>query len=137
MLHEKQIPMPKEISILEQFRHENETWKRSLEFIVEENIILKNRLADILKETNNNDEGLLERLENFQNHFLKEDEIIKFLRKEISEEDKLLTQEIYVDGNLYKDIRMKQKKLRKGIEIVEQRFNKLKQEFNTYIGEIL
>jgi hypothetical protein len=35
--------------ILSQYRHENESWKRYLQFIQQENNFLKNRLAQVLQ----------------------------------------------------------------------------------------
>jgi hypothetical protein len=129
--------MPKENLILDQFMHENETWKRLLGFLEEESIMLKNRLSEVAGAMNNNDGDLLERLEDFQNYFLKEDETIKFLKKEINEEDKLLARDIYEDGNLFLELKSRQKKMRKRVVKAEQEFNKLKLNFNTFLGEYL
>jgi len=45
-------------TLIKQFRHETETWKRTLGFIEEENIILKNRLSEILATANKYDDSL-------------------------------------------------------------------------------
>lgn len=129
--------MAKGSPLLNQFQHENETWKRVLEFLKDENIILKNQLSGILPNIAEADDGLMEKIEYFQNHFVKEDEIIRLLRIELSEQGKLLVREMYEDGDVLKEVKHTQKKLRKEFEFAELHFNKLKYEFNDYLAEIL
>lgn len=129
--------MAKGSPLINQFQHENETWKRVLEFLKDENIILKNQLSGVLPNIAEGDDGSLEKIEYFQNHFVKEDEIIRLLRIELSEQGKLLIRDTYEDGNLLKEVKNTQKKLRKEFEFAELYFNKLKYEFNDYLAEIL
>jgi hypothetical protein len=118
---------------LKQLQYESDTWKRLLSFMVEENIRLKNRLAEILKEQFN--ATLLEEVEGFQNSFLKEDELIGLLRNEIVEFDKLLVREVFEDGKILRDVERKIKWLRSNMETAEKQFGKLKSEFNSYLTE--
>ncbi|MEO6135280.1 MAG: hypothetical protein ABIP35_09015 [Ginsengibacter sp.] len=55
-----------------QFEMENESWKRSLEFIRQENALLKYRLSEIVD--GNEDGELLTVAEFFQNEFISNDE---------------------------------------------------------------
>lgn len=130
--------MTKEESLIDQFKHEHETWKRILGFLVEENINLKNRLSAILQNTEENgDLSFVERIEYFQNQFLKEDEIIGLLKLELNDQENLLERSMYEDHRMLKEVQHKQKKLRTDVEYAEQRFNKLKFEFNNYLGDVL
>jgi hypothetical protein len=54
---------------------------------MEENLLMKNMLADILK--NNFDNNCLEQIEEFQNNFINEEQVTTELRKEIGELQKL------------------------------------------------
>ena len=63
---------------LKQLQHESDTWKRSLAFMMDENVQLKNRLAEILKPDFDN--SLLDDIEIFQTNFLREDEVISLLK---------------------------------------------------------
>ena len=81
---------------INQLQIEVNTWKRFLNFFRDENVCLKNRLSDILK--NGFDRNLLDELENFQTKFIKHDEVIILLRNEIAELDKLLLNERSGDG---------------------------------------
>lgn len=124
-------------SLISQFRHENEGWKRVLVFIREENINIKNRLSDIVKYMEAGEEGMLERIEYFQNCFVEEDEKIRKFLKQVEMQDKLLLRDVYKDGGLVKQVKSSQLKLRKEMEKTEREFNRLKFEFNMYLGGVL
>lgn len=119
-----------------QFKHESETWKRNLEFMMQENAYLKNRLSEVL-DTISNDEDILNAAEEYQNHFIREDESFHLLRRDIAELDHLLNREIYEDGMLKKEVVFKKKKLSKEIETSIKEFNKMKFDFNSYLEDVL
>jgi hypothetical protein len=116
---------------LKQIQHESDTWKRLLAFIKDENIYLKNRLSDVLRDRQSND--LLDEMENFQNRFVEEDDRIGLLHRELTEFDRLLVREVFGDGLLKKKVDEKVKSLRKRIQDAENGFSRLKSEFNNYL----
>jgi regulator of replication initiation timing len=118
---------------LKQLQYESDSWKRLLGFIVDENIHLKNRLSEVLKDKFDN--NLLEEVEGFQSSFIKEDELIGLLRNDVAELDKLLVREIFEDGKIANEIDKKLNRLRNNITIAEKQFGKLKVEFNSYLSE--
>lgn len=118
---------------LKQMRYETDTWKRLLAFMLDENVYLKNRLSEILKDKF--DDFLLEEVDNFQNIFIKEDELIGLLRNEVAEIDQLLKKEIAEDGQIINEIDRKLKKLRTNIITAEKQFGKLKSDFNSFLSE--
>lgn len=118
---------------LKQLQYETETWKRLIGFMRDENVHLKNRLSEILK--NNFDNSLLEEVENFHSDFVKEDERIGSLKNEVVELDKLLVREIFEDGAIIKKVNSKLKRLRNNIKNTEAQFTKLKMDFNNYLSE--
>ncbi len=130
-------PVSKTEQVLIQYRHENATWKRILGFLIEENIILKTRLSEILQNATIGDDGFLEQVEYFQNQFLKEDEIFGYLKMDISEQEQLLANGVLEDEGKLVLIKKAQIKLNKELETAEKVFNALKFEFNTYLSEIL
>ena len=122
-----------ELPKINQLQVEVNTWKRLLNFFSDENVCLKNRLSEILK--NGFDRKLLEEFENFQTKFIKQDETITFLRNDIAELDKLLLNEklgMSVNENA---INRKLEHLRKNIVNSEGRFFQLQLNFNTYVLE--
>jgi hypothetical protein len=136
-VHFKKNPMLKENSILSQFLHENETWKRMLVFIQDENINIKNRLSAVVKEMDGGEDIMLEQIEYFQNRFLEEEENLRRLKKEVESQNQLLIKDIYEDGVLFNKVKNRQLKLRKEMEKMEKDFNRLKFEFNNYLSGTL
>lgn len=120
---------------LKQLQHESEAWKRLLGFMTDESIHLKYRLSEVLKDKF--DKNLLDELEDFQSKFITKDELIRLLRNDLAELDKLLVREIFDDGNIMKKIGTQLHKLRNNIEVAERQFSKLKSEFNSYLLENL
>lgn len=118
---------------LRQFQYETDTWKRLMRFIMEENIQMKNRLSEVLKNTN--DTSFLEEVESFQSCFIKEDELIGLLRNDITDLDKLLTTKEPEEKEISGEVTRKLNRLRNNIVNVETQFNKLKMEFNCYLSE--
>ena len=118
---------------LKQLNRDIQSWKRTLTFMTEENIHQKNRLAEVLKDGFN--ENLLEEIEDYQNIFIKEDEIIAQLKHMASEIDELFTREIFEDRSILYEINSKVKKLRSAMNKAEDSFSRLKQRFSNYLSE--
>ncbi len=116
-----------------QIQYEINTWKRSLNFIIDENINLKNRLAEILK--NGFERKQLEPAEYFQNKFISEDEQIGILRNDLGEITKNITTDNFANGASLKIIK-KIDALRNSIKNTEKNFSELKSEFNNYLFEL-
>jgi uncharacterized protein Yka (UPF0111/DUF47 family) len=121
---------------IRQFRHESDTWKRNLEFMMQENANLKNRLAEVLQSITGDDE-ILDRAEQYQNEFIREDEAIYLLRRDIAKLDNLMVREIYEDGHLIRDLTHQRNKLSQEVRNAVTEFNKIKFDFNNYLGELL
>ena len=118
---------------IEQLQIEVNTWKRFLDFFREENVNLKNRLSNILK--NRFDKKLLDEMENFQSKFIKHDELIIFLRKDVAELDKLLMNEKRgeeINGDI---IDKKFSNFRINLANSERQFHQLQLDFNCYLSE--
>lgn len=128
--------MPNSKFKIRQFHHESDTWKRNLEFITQENANLKNRLAEVLQSIPA-DGDILNTAEYYQNEFIREDELVNFLRRDISKLDKLLVQEVYEDGEIFQNVIHQQKKLSEDMKGIISGFNRLKFDFNNYLGNIL
>lgn len=117
---------------LEQLQIEIETWKRFIDFFREENIHLKNRLSNILK--NRFDTTLLEQMDNFQSKFIMHDELIVFLKKDIQELDKLIAIEKTNDHIANELLDQKLHKFRSNLVSSEKQFYQLQLDFNGYLS---
>lgn len=118
-----------------QLRQESESWFRMLDYFEQENIQMKNRLAEILK--NEVNVAFLEKLEFYQNKFLNKDTVITLFRHEIAKHDQTLTNEWDGDVVFNKKIIKRQSKLRQDLRAIEREFNDIKFDFNSYVAEAL
>lgn len=121
------------ISKAEQFRHENKTWIRLLEFFKQENYFMKNRLSEVLDHSV--DKDFLALAEQFQNKFILKDEYIDELRHDINKLDQILSSNSAgtITGILIKT----QGKLRNEMEYFEKDFYMLKNDFNKYLSSVV
>jgi hypothetical protein len=117
-----------------QLQVEQDTWKQLLGYMMEENIHLKNRITEILKYKSNR--ILLDDVENFQSHFIMEDEMISILRNDLANIEKLFAEA--GDGNqkMVEEINDRLQRLRENIMLAEAQFNSLKIEFDRYLSQI-
>jgi hypothetical protein len=121
---------------LEQFRYEGTSWIRTVDYLQQENIMLKNRLAQIMQYPV--DKNMLEQAEVYQNIFLGKDAILAILRHDIKEVEKLLlAQKNGEASNAEARLLKKQLKLRQDMEKMENEFNRIKKQFNGYLAEAL
>ena len=119
-----------------QFKHENETWLRTLDYFQQENIYLKNRLAQIARTNINN--SFLDDLEAYQNRFMDKDAVIAILRYDIALQNDLIEDSnTPVDTDVSSKIILKQYKLREDMQRMEKEFNRLKFDFNNYLSDVL
>jgi hypothetical protein len=130
-MSQKVIEMPNDK--LMQLRYESDTWKRLLGFMMDENVHLKFRLSDILKNSFN--KQLLEQLEIFQSNFVKVDDLISVLRNDLAELDKQLVWNMPEEAKIMRDIEIKMKKIRNNINNAETQFSQLKSEFISFLSE--
>ena len=128
--------IPKANLLVSQFLSENETWNRTLECLTEEDLNLKKRLSEILKNMDQRDDTLLERIEHFHNRLLKINETISFLCQEVNKSEKQLMQELNINTEFPSERRHLQKKIRKEMEMIEFEFHTLKFDLNNFIDEI-
>lgn len=117
----------------EQFIHENRTWLRLLDFLKQENTVLKNRLAEVLDHESSKE--FLAQAEHYQNLFIIKDEFIDELRHDVNVQVQSLTAKF--NGKLDEKMLKKQEKLRNEMEYMEKDFTKLKNEFNRYLATSL
>ncbi len=111
-------------------QHESEKLKQRLASMIDDNVSLKYRLSEVLKEKF--DKKMLNEVEEYQNYFVREDELIGLLRNDIATLDKLMSasQTGVVEMS---PIDKKLKKLRSNILSVENQFGMLKAEFVSYL----
>jgi len=121
---------------LEQFHHENKTWVRSIDFFKQENAFLKNRLSQVVDKSF--DKNFLAQAEHFQNQFIIKDEFMDELKHDVNEQGRILKDRYLKTGqDLDEQAERRQMNLRDQIEFLERDFTKLRNEFNTYLAQML
>ncbi len=119
----------------EQFLHENITWKRLLDFFMQENSYLKTRLSKVVDRGNDN--LLIDKAEYFQNEFILKDEYIQDIEDDIEEQK--INLDIAFKKKEQPDNRTSkmQEKLRNEMSYLEKEFSILKNQFNEYLLSIV
>ena len=102
--------------------------KRAVEFIMEENVHLKNHVAEILK--NGFDKKMLGMLEDFQSNFIIEDQMIGLLRNELAQIEELIYRKVSPGDRGFLQLCDKLKMLHKSTIMAENQFLKLRSDFN-------
>ncbi|MDE3211683.1 MAG: hypothetical protein KGM98_00505 [Bacteroidota bacterium] len=120
-----------ELSI-KKLQFETDSWKRRLGFMMDDNILFKNSISDLLKE--NFKQDLLGEVEEFHGRFLEADEWIGLLRNEIAELDDLLVREIFEDGKIAKELEIKFGEFRDNLLVVQKKLDVLKQDFQKFLA---
>ncbi|MGB3081224.1 MAG: hypothetical protein WBB31_19230 [Saprospiraceae bacterium] len=116
-----------------QIQFEIEPWKRILYHLMDENTHLKNRLGEVLKIKF--DKKYLEKAEQFQGHFIKFDTQIMILRNQLADVHTMVVQKMNAPDETKKIIHSL-KIRRKGTELTQKEFNKLRQEFICFLVKI-
>lgn len=99
--------------------------------MMEENVGLKYRLSEVLLKQQF-DKPMLMDVENYQTHFLQEDQLIHLLRNDIAVLNKQL-HSTTGDDALLSLLGGKLNMLRKDISLAEMQFNQLKADFSNYL----
>ncbi|WP_127127428.1 hypothetical protein [Pseudoflavitalea rhizosphaerae] len=124
----------KEENKIKQYVFENEAARRLLEFLMQENAILKTRLAGLLEELEVARE-LLEQVEQYQEWLLQNDHEISFVRQRSAELEKMLFRQLHDDG-LMKSVVLMQKQMRKDLRALDEAFSDLKMRFNQFVESV-
>ena len=122
-------------SLLRFMRDESEEWDRLLNFLKQENVFAKSRLAEIVASIEDEDE--LAKAEKFNDEFLSEDEIIGFLESELKKHRRSLEKNRHNDEELLEQLSRNQRKLRTDIRRAEEIIVITKRDFSDYIAELV
>ena len=75
------------------YQIELKSWLRKIDILQQENVMLKNKVADVMK--NDMDRVAVEKVENYLANFLEKDAILALLRRDIAEEMKKREKKIF------------------------------------------
>ena len=109
---------------------EVESWTRLLRFLSDENVLIKISFADLLK--NFVDNSHLSQLEQFNDSFISQDELIKLLRNEVEVVTRMLQRDDIYNRDQAALLEKKVASLRKNIQVAEQQFVELRRRFDQF-----
>lgn len=120
-------------SHIKKLRKEISAWRTRLYLRMEENLVLKDMLADILK--NNFNHSHLDQIEEFQNNFINEEQVTNHLRKAIVELQKQSSK--ILDNSMLKDgFDEKMKKFNEELKQSDLRFQSMVSSFLSFRNQI-
>jgi hypothetical protein len=111
----------------EQARQEISGWLRTLDIQLQENIVMKTRIADVIK--SNISKADLDALEHYQNVFLNKDAVITFMRRDIQQLSEQLNGKNIPSAHI--------DAIRTDMSKMEHEFSTLKTSFYTYLGLLI
>ncbi|MEO6406063.1 MAG: hypothetical protein ABIY51_12450 [Ferruginibacter sp.] len=121
--------MKREIDIgKSEYISETERWKKSLYSFLQENALLKTKLAKVLDDSNS--KNLLAQAEDFQNLFVLKDEFIKELYNDISAQQAVLKKYDILNNSVL----LHQQKLRNEMHHFEKNFSGLRTGFTKFLS---
>ena len=118
--------------LLSQYQFELDSWGRLLAFQKEELVYCKNRLAEVVNDSS--DDEMLLVAEGFQEEFLAQERVIGYLSGELKRQVQLLEKETYLDGEIYTEVVKGQKTLRREIKKGEESFVLVKEDFGKFLN---
>ena len=120
---------------IKNFHEEISTWKKTLKSRMEDNILMKYSLGNILKNVYSKDH--LEEIEEFQNKFIREDEITDILRNDVAKLDELTYSQIFKGERMRESCIKRKKQLREDIIRSEKEFCRLTSSFEEFMHKII
>ena len=124
--------------LIEQYLNESAGWKQTVAEIQDKNLVLKSRLSAIVKFLDNRSPGLIEKMEQFYDLLLREDEITGFLSDEIKAHTKYLEKEASLPyAAPWAEAGRRQTSLGSQVLKAKQEFQDLNTAFNSYAEEVL
>ena len=118
---------------IKEFQEEMNSWKKMLSSRMEKNVIMKNKLGDLLKKNYN--KNYLEQIEEFQNKFIREDEVTDMLRNDVIKFDNLSNSQVFKEEKLRESCEKRMEKLRDEIVQSENNFCSLIASFDDFVFE--
>jgi|LauGreDrversion4_2_1035121.scaffolds.fasta_scaffold14162_3 hypothetical protein len=114
---------------------ENKSWIRLVEFLIQENAIMKTRLSEVMDQIH--DRESLAIAEHFQDKFITKDDVFEHLINDLKIESKKWEQYKKNDPSIFlSELSLTHKMHRLDIERLEQALDILKKDYNTFLASL-
>ncbi|MFZ9589791.1 MAG: hypothetical protein ACO28V_08680 [Chitinophagaceae bacterium] len=125
----------KDSSTLNQFQFEVHTWIRLIEFLIQENTYLKNRLSEVIDHIKDRENLAL--AEHFQNQFIVKDDVYDHIIHDLKKQfQKWKGVTSITSKEVQDDLSKIQKNLKDQIEFIERDHAVLTKDYNTYLAAL-
>jgi hypothetical protein len=125
----------KHSSTLNQFQFEVHTWIRLIEFLIQENTYLKNRLSEVIDQIKDRENLAL--AEHFQNQFIIKDDVYDHIIHDLKKQSYKWKEIKSINSKEIKDDLNKiQKNLKDQLEFIERDHAVLTKDYNTYLASL-
>lgn len=122
-------------NLILKFLDERVIWRNKIDMLKQDNEHLKTRLGNIIKFINGTNEDILEKLEIFQNKLIQNDQFIRLLRDDLTNQERLLNDCLEITNNCdIQKLNDHQAKLRSELLLFENGFASTASDFKTNFG---
>lgn len=125
----------KDSSTLNQFQFEVHAWIRLVEFLIQENTYLKNRLSEVIDQIKDRENLAL--AEHFQNQFIVKDDVYDHIMHDLKKQSyKWKEIKSFSSKDLHEDLNKTRKNLSDQITFIERDHALLTKDYNTYLDAL-
>jgi hypothetical protein len=125
----------KDSSTLNQFQFEIYMWIRLIEFLIQENTYLKNRLSEVIDQIKDRENLAL--AEHFQNQFIVKDDVYDHIIHDLKKQSyKWKEVKSITSKEVQDDLSKIQKNLKDQLEFIERDHAVLTKDYNTYLASL-
>jgi hypothetical protein len=125
----------KDSSTLNQFQFEVHAWIRLIEFLIQENTYLKNRLSEVIDQIKDRENLAL--AEHFQNQFIVKDDVYDHIMHDLKKQSyKWKEIKSFSSKDLHEDLNKIRKNLSDQIAFIERDHAVLTKDYNSYLDTL-
>lgn len=118
-----------------QYLFENGSWIRLIEYLMQENTFMKNRLSEVIDQIH--DRESLAMAEHFQNQFIVKDDLFDHILFDLQKENEKWKSSRSIESDIiFNKLITIHKLLKDQLEFIEKDFSFIKRDYNTYLNSL-
>ena len=118
-----------------QYLFENGSWIRLIEYLMQENTFMKNRLSEVIDQIH--DRESLAMAEHFQNQFIVKDDLFDHILFDLQKENEKWKSSRSIESDIiFHKLITIHKLLKDQLEFIEKDFSFIKRDYNTYLNSL-
>lgn len=118
-----------------QYLFENESWIRLIEYLIQENTFMKNRLSEVIDQIH--DRESLAMAEHFQNQFIVKDDLFDHILFDLQKENEKWKSCRSIESDMiFNTLINIHKHLKDQLDFIEKDHSIIKRDYNTYLNSL-